>query len=559
MAVVEIAKIQVRRGQENITGVPRLDPGEFGWAQDTENLYIGKRIAEGAPDDENTRILTERDLDSIFSLLDIVNTLTLTTLYQYRANVSYINAESVPRLIQTKIDEQNPSLEDFGVEPSIIPTDITAEFQNAVETIFNNGAWDSDQRKDSRRELRLPPGEYLISNRVLLPPYTKIVGAGQELTRLKLVSSTTNIFKTIDADGNDFETNDMRSGVKRAREVHIEGLTLEYDPFNASNNPLLSLDNVLNATVKNCMFRTHITSTSTTTFGLVSDGIGIGIRGTGGGLGSGDVNLCENVRIENCYFDSLYVGVRSTGTVLRPILEKNVLSNLDRGIEMYTVDLLPGPSNGIIDNNRFENIVREAIYVGPNPSNIKSNHVVSQNYFSQVGNGSGLNDFITTNTSATSVINFLSNGNKSVDNTFRRKNIADNTTSTDFYYAPLVQGRLTIIDSETTTATIRAQVLNSIVKIPANGYDQYIMMNYQLYNDVLSRKGTAIINITPDGFPTITDTYNFTETVNSLVPDSLPVIFDVNAFALNKNYVIVTVLNERTDDLTLEYQFNMMY
>ena len=29
MAVVEIAKIQVRRGQENQTGVPRLDPGEF--------------------------------------------------------------------------------------------------------------------------------------------------------------------------------------------------------------------------------------------------------------------------------------------------------------------------------------------------------------------------------------------------------------------------------------------------------------------------------------------------------------------------------------------------
>ena len=41
MAVIEIAKIQVRRGQENQTGIPVLDSGEFGWASDTEHLYIG--------------------------------------------------------------------------------------------------------------------------------------------------------------------------------------------------------------------------------------------------------------------------------------------------------------------------------------------------------------------------------------------------------------------------------------------------------------------------------------------------------------------------------------
>ena len=40
MAVIEIAKIQVRRGQENLTGIPQLAPGEFGWAEDTENLSI---------------------------------------------------------------------------------------------------------------------------------------------------------------------------------------------------------------------------------------------------------------------------------------------------------------------------------------------------------------------------------------------------------------------------------------------------------------------------------------------------------------------------------------
>ena len=46
MAVIEIAKIQVRRGQESVTGVPQLDPGELGWAEDTQHLYIGKRIVD---------------------------------------------------------------------------------------------------------------------------------------------------------------------------------------------------------------------------------------------------------------------------------------------------------------------------------------------------------------------------------------------------------------------------------------------------------------------------------------------------------------------------------
>jgi hypothetical protein len=62
MAVVEIAKIQVRRGQESAGGMPQLSPGEFGWAEDTQNLYIGKSITEGAVDNNNTRILTELDI-----------------------------------------------------------------------------------------------------------------------------------------------------------------------------------------------------------------------------------------------------------------------------------------------------------------------------------------------------------------------------------------------------------------------------------------------------------------------------------------------------------------
>ena len=63
MAVVQISRIQVRRGQKNIgSGIPQLASGEIGWAVDTREMYIGNgSVAEGSPSVGNTKILTEFD------------------------------------------------------------------------------------------------------------------------------------------------------------------------------------------------------------------------------------------------------------------------------------------------------------------------------------------------------------------------------------------------------------------------------------------------------------------------------------------------------------------
>ena len=63
MAVVQISKIQLRRGRKNsATGLPQLSSGEMGWAIDTQELYIGNgAVSEGAPQVGNTKILTEKD------------------------------------------------------------------------------------------------------------------------------------------------------------------------------------------------------------------------------------------------------------------------------------------------------------------------------------------------------------------------------------------------------------------------------------------------------------------------------------------------------------------
>jgi hypothetical protein len=558
MAVIEIARIQIRRGQENLNRVPRLEPGEFAWAQDTENLYIGKRISEGAADDENTRILTEKDLseENLFKALNI-SSATVLTPYQYRATSAHISATTVIRLLQDKLDE-SVSLTEFGVIPSFTATDISAQFQTAVDTIFKNSSWNSWERMDARRELKVPPGHYYISNAIELPPYSTLSGESPELTKITLVSSLTNVFRTMDADGNLFSSGLMESGVKRSRQVTIKNMTLEYEDTLASNNALVSFDNVLNAKLDNCILRTAFDSTTTTTYGLVSVGIGVEVRGTGGGIGSGDVNLCENVQIENCNFDGLYIGVRSTGTVIRPNINNCVLSNLNRGVEFYTVDgNLPGPTNGIISNNRFENIVREGIYVGQNPRNLRSNNISENNFFINVGNGTGLSDFITSQGSSTPVIRFDSVGNKTIDDFFHRRHLAETTTSSSFYYAPLVNGRAFIVNTDVTTATIVASSSTIFAKLPLNGQDQLIRMNYQLSNPNLSRKGELVINLSPTNIGAITDTFNYTETYDDEVGQPSIYFVTSSTFANTKNYVTLICVNESVQSL-LEYNLNTM-
>ena len=89
MAIISISRIQQRRGQANTgTGLPQLASGEFGWAIDTQELYIGNgAVSEGAPAVGNTRILTQLDLDNLKSPASIFGQLA----YAYKASGAITN------------------------------------------------------------------------------------------------------------------------------------------------------------------------------------------------------------------------------------------------------------------------------------------------------------------------------------------------------------------------------------------------------------------------------------------------------------------------------------
>ena len=260
MAIIEIAKIQIRRGQETVTGMPKLDPGEFGWAEDTENLYLGKRISEGATSDDNTRILTEKDLTNFFNLVkntfaNFGGQVASTSTYRYRNNLPYTSIRSTVTSIGFKLDT-TVNLVDFGVIPSFTATDITSILTQAIQDIFNN----SILKDDAKREIRIPAGNYNVANVIDLPPGTRLIGEGPSLTSLIMTGNSSDMFRTIDSFGANFSSGSM-SAVRslQAREISIENMTLGFST--ASSYALLSLDNVYNSKIKSVNFKFFTSST----------------------------------------------------------------------------------------------------------------------------------------------------------------------------------------------------------------------------------------------------------------------------------------------------------
>ncbi len=539
MAVIQISKIQIRRGQELQTGIPQLDAGELGWAQDTEHLYIGKRIIEGASDDRNTRILTENDLNYFQVLVSSLNnTSTAASSYEYREGILLGTTTTT---IQKKLDSLDPSLIDFGVNASTgTYVQIDSVLQTAVDELFNN--LDPNVRLERRRPLKIPAGSFYLSNTVTLPPYTRLSGAGPGLTRIKYTNTITSMFKTVDAAGNTFEDGNMQLSTGSSKDIVIEGITFEFSSSASSYGALLSLDNVDRATIQDCVFQTEYNPESTSTYGIVESGIGIHMRGQG----TNGTEQCRDIIIDRCEFNGLQYGVLGTGTVVTPSIRYGKFKNLKRGVYFTSNDSLQGPTNGYIAYNRFEDIAEEGIYLAANPNGKNGNHLSTQNHFTRVG-GTYLNEFVTS-TSVTSVLGFYSHGNKTVDDYFARRDYLDSIApSASFYYNPYVRGNTTIANGGVYTATVSLGI-NNYYKIPLNGEDQMVTVNYQLYNNKQSRKGRLIVNITPTGGVSLSDTYNYVET---LVEDTTGIIAEPGST------VNLLILNTATNTRFADVQANL--
>ena len=203
MAVVQISKIQVRRGQKNSnSGVPQLSSAEFAWAVDSQELFIGNgAVAEGAPYVGNTKILTEHD-----------DLLALASSYQFASDDTSISL-SVPRTLQGKLDEY-VSITDFGAVGDG-STDCVAAFTTAFNELFKN------VNENYRKVLMVPNGEYLLTSGLAIPSGVILKGETQDGAVLNIGA---NSIRFVTRTGLEIASFDSTN---RPQNIEISNLTIK--------------------------------------------------------------------------------------------------------------------------------------------------------------------------------------------------------------------------------------------------------------------------------------------------------------------------------------------
>lgn len=231
MAVVQISRIQIRRGQKQVTGMPQLAGGELAWAVDTQELYIGNgSVAEGSPGVGNTKILTQNDLNAQGNLLNLLQ-------YVYKVNDgstmqtgTSVNSP-ISRTVQQRLDDY-VNVYDFGAVGNGT-TDDTAAIQRAINQLFLNSASKASNNTSAgvqaRKLLFFPAGTYVVSGTLYIPSYANIVGSGTEKTIIQTsVAGSGVVFVNDTATASVHPLISTSTYNNQPRGILLKGLTIQH-------------------------------------------------------------------------------------------------------------------------------------------------------------------------------------------------------------------------------------------------------------------------------------------------------------------------------------------
>lgn len=386
MAVVQISRIQVRRGKKGTQGVPQLASGELGWAIDDQELYIGSgAVSEGAPAVENVQILTAKD-----------NLLTLANQYAYKRGEIQTGVDAttpIQRSVQDKLDDI-VSVRDFGAVGN--GDDATDAIQRAVDQLYVSS---SKGLYSSRIKLLIPAGEYVISSPIYVPPFATIIGEGKDKT---FINSTTGMtFKTVNetstpgtpADSATTTANNM------TRQITIADLTIQQQNFGAA----IYLENCKNSVIENI----KITGGWSTGFTGLSDGIELGASNTelqdrdyvnnnnivGIVINNGSIAAASSDynKFTNLDFSGVAVAVHSHDDIKYNVFDKGTMYDVGIGFLLgsdasvgQALGSANGPYHNTITNYIFEIVGRRAVDFRRGQFNTSEN-----NRFLNVGNEGG--------------------------------------------------------------------------------------------------------------------------------------------------------------------------
>jgi hypothetical protein len=519
MAVLEIARIQVRRGQENQTGVPPLAGGEFAWAADTEKLYIGLRREDGGSRDANVEVLTEQHLRNLFEFT--VNTVT-SYVYRYGSDITAEVSTEYERNLLEKLDDQ-VSVKDFGIEGNGVD-DVTALLRMTVDRLFlSTSTYQPYPGVSAAKVLYFPTGVYNISDTIFIPKNTIIKGEGIGNTIINLTTTGTHVFETVDSssvgsvlagDSGYVRFPSINSGDTQPDNIVIEGMTLQHSTSSTVTGALslIKMAASSNSIIRNIRFqgiRTNISSINTSYSGVEILGY--------------ESLTSENVKIENCEFSDLYYGVKSNYDIIRPVITDSTFKDCRLGVAFNVpidAQALVGPRFARISNNWFENIEEQAIWIGENnrdsntlPLSTSTNLVSMNNQFINVGNYKSV--WGEASSTGTAVITFNTDNNSSVNDYFSRRDFHVNRPSSTYTYNRLIAGPSVIDDSYNAIKTVQPGLSECVLKVPLTIFSQSLNIKYTMVSSTpVIRVGILKVNVGGGLFgltnATITDDYNYT-------------------------------------------------
>jgi hypothetical protein len=525
MAVVSISRIQVRRGQKNTgSGLPQLASGEFGWAVDSQELFIGNgSVSEGAPFVGNTKLLSEND-----NLFEFANT------YQYKSGTNIQTGDSpnnpVLRTLQERLDDRI-SIRSFGALGD--GTDQTVAIQRAIDQLYLNAS--NKGTTQARVELILEPGEYNITSTIYLPPFATIRGAGADKTIINagafVAFQTVNETSTPGAYADDATSTTLN----QARNISISDLSIR-----SSGGTAFVLVSCKDSKFENL----NLTGSYSLGDSIINENIdGIRLNSLSTAVSSNN-NIFNNIKITKfanaIYSDNDIVGNLWTNCTFNTLYQGFTLGLLTvRG----TSGMLTGPINNTIFNSKFDEIYSSAIQIENGTDNNSKD-----NKFYSVGNTGG-SDLL----AAYPVIKFNDDRNLSSGDWFKRsEELGYNEAykNTVAYY-PEVQGQ-TIVDIETThnLAIGQAGEYTKLFRLPADTAKAYeIDYIYKSNHIVATRAGKISLVVDPDN-----DTYNLSDdfdyTGDELYSNNLRFIaqnYDENG-DLTVDTLAIMMLNLTIDD-----------
>ena len=428
MAVVQISRIQHRRGRARTSGVPQLSSGELGWAVDLQKLYIGNgSVSEGAPATGNTEILTTKS-----NILDLVGQ------YTYRTNdniqTGATGATPVQRTIAQKLDDV-VSVKDFGANGD--GSDQTAALQRAVDQLFLSPI--GGQNKNIA--LKIPAGEYLVTSPIYIPPYANIIGDGMEKTLITGTGASVFYTKNGDSAGaGSYEDDSTNTSSNQPRYITLKGMTITHSSYGGT----IILQNCRDSEFSN------IRLIGQWNFG---DGTEVdygAFKLRSGSLGSLD---CNNNIFNNIHIENFAYGYLTDDDASHNQFHGGKMDTLGYGFKFATDVLagsgaagqITGPSFNTFENISFNNINNQAILIEHGSTNTSTN-----NKFVYVGN-----DGADSHNPQSSVIKYGESGNFSVNDYFQRT--ADLTVDPNYNtgdYPPEVEGPIRYENSYPVSTTI---------------------------------------------------------------------------------------------------------